>query len=143
MSDLALRAAQRFASLLDRRSYNDLATVLASECVYEFRGGTIQGANAISETYRTNTEWGFDVFDRIDFESEVFAETDTSARIRFSDHLVHGDAEHLHMCEQVVMIDDEGQIVRIIHHDLPGETDALNAFMMKCGIAGPSDQSDQ
>lgn len=138
MTALALQLALRFAALLDQRRYDDLADVLAAECVYEFRGGTIQGAQGIIQTYRTSTEWGFEVFDRTEFESEIFPVSEDSARVRFTDHLFLGDAGHRHVCEQVVTVNDEGRIMRIEHVDLPGETDALNAFMKSCGVTRPN-----
>lgn len=137
MPDSALQSAQQFADLLDQRSYDELQSVLGPRCVYEFRGGTIQGATAIIETYRTNTEWGFDVFDRIEFDSEVIPETEASARVRFTDHLFLGDSEHRHVCEQIVTINDTGRIAEIVHLDLPGEVEALNAFLKQCGVTRP------
>lgn len=141
MSGSPTHVAQRFAELLDRRRYDDLASLLDKDCVYEFRGGTIQGVKTIIETYRANTEWGFGVFDRIEFESEIVSQSGASANVRFSDHLFLGDAEHRHVCEQTVTIDDTGRIIRIVHRDLEGEIEALNAFMQKCGVSRPSDQA--
>jgi hypothetical protein len=135
----ANQTAQCFADRLDHRRYDDLEDMLDPECIYEFRDGRIQGASAIIESYRANTEWGFDVFDRIEFESEVFPESETTVRVRFSDHLFLGDADHCHVCEQVVTIDDSGRIIQISHCDLEGETDALDAFLKKCGVSRPSD----
>lgn len=137
----AIETARQFADRLDQRRYDELAGVLDPHCVYEFRDSSIQGAQEIIETYRANTEWGFDVFDRIEFESDVSADSETSARVRFSDRLVVGEAAHRHASEQVVTVNASGRIVRIEHCDLPGETEALHAFLAKCGVSRPSDQA--
>lgn len=141
MSDLVDQIVQRFATLLDERRYDDLADVLAPECIYEFRDSRIQGAGTIIETYRTNTEWGFGVFDRIEFQSEVFPVSESSARVRFRDHLYVGEKQHLHTCEQVVTVDESGRIVRITHCDLDGESEALNAFLQQHCLSRPSQDS--
>jgi len=134
----AIQTVQRFANLLDQRRYDDLASVLAPECRYEFRGSRIQGAPAISEAYRKGTEWGFAVFDRIEFESEVIPVSELSAKVRFRDHLFCGDVDHRHTCEQVVTVNQSGRIIQIEHHDLAGEPEALNAFLKQCGVSRPS-----
>jgi hypothetical protein len=142
MSNPAIQAAQRFAHLLDQQRYDELADVLDSECSYEFRDRSIQGAQKIIETYRANTEWGFGLFDRIEFDSEVVPESDQSARVRFSDRLFLGNADHRHICEQIVTVDDTGRIIRIEHCDLEGETEALDAFLKKCDVSRPADDSN-
>lgn len=141
MLNLAIEAAQRFAHLLDRRRYDDLADVIDSACIYEFRNRSIQGAPEIIESYRDNTEWGFGVFDRIQFDSEIAPVSETSARVRFRDHLFLGAADHLHTCEQIVTINDSRRIVRIEHCELEGETEALDAFLYRYGVSRPSDES--
>ena len=34
----------------------------------------------------------------------------------------------------MIWFDSEGKIVHIVHHDLPGENESLNAFFDQCGI---------
>ena len=139
MTEAAIQAAEQFASLLDSRQYDDLAVLLDRDCVYEFRGKSIRGAAAIINTYRVNTEWGFEVFDRIEFKSEIVSNSERSARVRFSDHLFLGESDYHYHCEQIISVNDERQIVQIVHHDLPGESEALTSFLHKCGVSRPSD----
>ena len=138
MFNLAVEIARRFSELLDQRRYEELAAVLDPDCVYEFRDEKLQGVQNIIETYRANTEWGFDVFDRVEFESEVFPESNSTAKVQFVDRLSVGDADHRHECEQIVMLNETEKITRIVHRDLPGESEALNEFMRRCGLSRPT-----
>lgn len=111
--------AQRFANSLDCRDYDALYNLLDSECTYEVQDRLISESEAIVETYRRNTEWAFDAFDRIEFESSVLPESDTTARVTFVDRLYFGSMMHEYRCQQIVRIDNRnGRIVHIFHVDL-------------------------
>ena len=75
-----MQAAKLFATKLNRRDYGALPQLLADNCAYEFWGDVVRGAKRIVEEYRTNTEWAFDVFDRIEFTSAVAPESSSLAR---------------------------------------------------------------
>ena len=137
MSTVATRLARRFADLLDQREYKALGRILSPDCKYEFRDNTVHGSAGIIEVYRKNTEWGFKVFDRIEFESEVVAESKDSARVTFTDHLYCKGEVHHHKCQQIVSVDESKRISHIVHVDLDGKGAALDAFFEKCGVARP------
>lgn len=135
MSIVAAQIARRFATLLDRREYDALRKVLSADCQYEFRNDLLQGSAEIIETYRKNTTWGFRVFDRIEFESNVNSESRDSARVTFTDRLHVKGEVHQHKCQQIVTVDEYDRINRIMHIDLNGEGAALDAFCQKRGVA--------
>ena len=137
METIAVQSAQRFADVLDDRQYDSLSEVLAADCEYVFRDNVVSRVAGIIETYRENTEWGFDIFDAIEFESSVTAETPDTVAVTFVDRLYFQDASHEHRCRQVLTIDEAGRITRIVHVDLDGESEALEAFFVACGIERP------
>jgi hypothetical protein len=129
--------AQRFAAILDKRDYDSLVRILTAGCKYEFRDRVVEGSTHVIEEYRNATEWAFDALDRIEFASQLAIESPNSARITFIDRLYSGDAVHEYRCQQVVTVDDSGQIIHIRHVDLDGQAAALDAFFEKCGIVRP------
>jgi hypothetical protein len=137
LSTVAIQIAERFADLLDRREYDLLQHVLSPDCRYELRGRVLGGVSPIIEEYRTATEWAFKVLERIEFESRVVAESPSSNRVTFTDRLFLGDAVHEYRCQQVLTVDDSGQIIHIRHVDLEGQSAALEAFFRKCEIVRP------
>lgn len=46
-----------------------------------------------------------------------------------------------HKCQQVVFVDDSGNICRIVHIDLAGEGAALDAFFTRYGVVRPQQES--
>ena len=137
VSKTVIEIAKRFAAILIGRRYDTLDEVLSPDCRYEFRDRVVEGSTEIIEVYRKNTELGFDVFDRIGFESEVHPDSVNSARVTFTDHLFHNGEVHDHKCQQNLFFDDGGLIHRIVHVDLDGEGHALDAFFAKCGLVRP------
>jgi hypothetical protein len=137
MTTAAADLSRRFAETLDRREYDELRSLLATDCVYEILDRRITGSEAIIAAYRSNTEWAFDVFDEIEFCSVVIAESECSARITFTDRLHFGSAVHEFTCQQMVHVDRHDRIDHIKHFELAGQTAALEAFFEKCGIARP------
>jgi len=137
MSTVPITLAKRFADSLDRRDYDALFGLIATDCQYEIQDRLIGSNAAIIQAYRENTEWAFDVFDRIEFESDVIPESEVSARITFTDHLYFGSDVHDYRCQQILHLDNSGRIDRIIHIDLAGEAAALRAYFEVCGIVPP------
>jgi hypothetical protein len=137
MTDVAVMVAERFARLLDSRNYEALAELLSTDCEYELRGNVIRRCAAIVEKYRRSTEWAFDVFDRIEFSSNVNLESQDSARVTFFDELHLGSHVHRYKCQQILTTLEDGRIKRIQHVDLAGEEAALEAFFTECGVNRP------
>ena len=132
-----LYTATAFAEALDRREYDSLKGLLAPDCKYQFGDELVNGSENIIATYRKNSEWGFDVFDQIEFQSEVRPESDLSARITFRDWISHEGMQHEHVCEQIVVVDHQGRIAHIRHVELPGEAARLKVFFDRCGVTRP------
>ena len=141
MMNDGLQIVEQFAMALDNEDYAVAKSLLDSACKYSCRGKRYVGPTEIIASYENNgaTAKSFDV---VDYESEVFAEPDGSFRIRFTDHLAHGDHQCTFQCDQLTQINDQGKIIRIEHLDLPGQTEALAEFRMKCRTNSDRDRND-
>jgi hypothetical protein len=137
VTSVTVQVAERFARLLDGRDYHALVELLSADCEYECRGGMVCGSAAIVEEYRRSTEWAFDVLDRIDFSSTIDFESPNTAKVTFFDYLRLGSEVHRHTCQQILTTNENSQIKRIVHVDLPGEKARLEAFFEECGIKRP------
>jgi len=138
MSDRARATAQGFAAALDRGDWEATASLLADECVYDFRGGRLDGPSAIVACYRKIGEWVDDTFDSVRYESRVELRPGGLVLLHFRDVIEHG--EHLldFRCQQLLSVDPHGQIYRIEHIDIPGEKEKADAFNLACGVARPN-----
>jgi len=126
---------RELAAALDRDDFGAAALFLAEDCEYHVRGEVTRGRAAILASYRASSEWGRAHLDGVVYESEVEAPRGAEVGVRFSDHLTAGDRRFTHRCRQVFTVSDQGLVIRIEHHDLPGEPEALKAFFDSCGIA--------
>ena len=125
---MSTNPASALAAALDAEDYQTARALLADDCRYEFRGKVIQGADTIIDSYKTNGDAGHDRFDSVEFTSDVVSESDSSARINFTDVVTRSGDTHIHRCSQRVEFDAVSKIVRITHIDLPGEREALEQF---------------
>jgi hypothetical protein len=132
-----MKVAQKFADRLDRRDYSAIHELLADNCVCKFRRELVIGPPGIVALYRKNTEWAFQVFDRVEFESSIAPHAESSARLTFTDRLISGSRTHEFKCQQIVHANISGQIQRIVHCELAGESEALRSFFDHCGITPP------
>ena len=134
MSD-PTHTASDFAAALDADDFLRAQKHLARYCLYHFRGTVYEGPDAIIDTYRAASEWGRESFDAIDYESSVEPLDDGRIAVTFIDRLSHAGEQHTHTCRQILHFNPHGSIVRIEHEDLPGERDAVDAFMTRHGIS--------
>lgn len=121
--------ATRLASALDREDYPAVAALLADDCEYEARTGTMHGPSAIVASYREASESARVRFDEVRYDSAVRADGECSAIVTFVDHLTHRGATCTYSCEQLVRVDTRGRICRISHRELAGQREALDAFL--------------
>lgn len=128
-----LTTAERFASALDREDYAAAEACLAPDCEYHIRGMVHAGPAAILASYRAAGEGAAARFDSVRYESSVRPAPDGGAVIGFVDHLERRGERHTHRCEQRLSFDASGRIRRIEHVDLPGEREALAAFLAGAG----------
>jgi len=127
-------AATALAHALDRDEFATAEAMLAAGCVYESPYGLLEGPAAIMASYRGNAESAVNKFDRIEYESRVDAIDDASARITYFDRITHKGKTHEFSCCQIVTVGDDGVIVRIVHEEIPGKREALNAFYAEIGV---------
>ena len=119
--------AVRFAQALDSEDYTTVASLLGDTCSYACRGALHCDPSAIIASYQGYGETA-KLFDSIQYESQVVAESEEKFRIHFSDHIAHADQTFTFRCEQLIEIDDIGRITSIEHIDLPGQVEALAEF---------------
>ena len=128
---------ERFAATLDDEDWAGARSLLARDCEYAFRGGTLHGPEAIIGCYRDIGQWVHESFDSVRYESRVEAMPDGRVRIHFRDRIDHGEHHLDFRCQQVLSVDERGLIDRIEHVDLPGERERADAFNRACGVERP------
>lgn len=138
----AAELTRRFAVSLDTEDYATALALLDPECEYTIRGQTLRGPDAIVASYKGNGDIAARSFDEITYGSEIAPGTGPAEGwvvIRFFDRILH-QGEHLeHVCEQWVCVSagssgGRRRIIRIEHHDLPGERERLGAFRARFGL---------
>lgn len=132
MSPLAVATA--FAEALDRDDFDVARPLLHEACAYTIRDKVLNGPEAILASYRAATEDAHAKFDRVEYASRVSMMAPNVAVIEFSDVLTHKGWTHHHKCHQQLTLDSAGQIIAIEHQDLPGEREAILAYLKKVGL---------
>ncbi len=122
------------AEALDLDDFDRVLGLLAADCEYLTGRATLRGPQAIVASYREATEWGRRHLDEVRYESEVEPLSDDEIAVTFIDHLAHAGRAHRHQCRQVFTVGPAGKVVRIVHHDLPGEVEGLRGFFAACGL---------
>ena len=123
------------AAALDADDFAAARRLLADDCVYEGASETRHDSQAITASYAEASAWARRTFDEVRYESEVgIAEGDT-VPVLFTDYLLKAGARwHRYRCRQEFTVGRNGRVARIVHHDLPGEREALEAYFKECGI---------
>ena len=129
----ACRSANDLAEALDGEDYPAARALLSDDCRYEFRGETIDGADEIIALYRDNGDKGRQCFDQIEYRSEISPLPGRRARIDYTDIVTHAGETITHHCAQEIGVDEVGKITLIIHVDLEGEREAIEAFKERHG----------
>ena len=126
---------EAMARALDADDFATARTRLAADCVYETGRETLHGPEAIIASYAAATSWARRVFDEVRYESETGPAADGIVPVIFTDYVLKaGRRWHRHRCRQEFTVGGDGRIVRIVHHDLPGEREAVDAYLKECGI---------
>lgn len=121
-----------FALSLDAEDYERTRACLASHCEYESPDGKLTGPAAILNSYRGNGDKARRLFDSIEYRHEIVELNNSWFQIRFIDILRAGNRSHEFRCHQRVRV-EAGKIVEIIHEEIPGLRDQLNAFLDSLG----------
>jgi hypothetical protein len=129
--------AQRFASLLDGNDIAAVGCLLAENCEYKTRAGTLVGRESILESYRETNDWAKANLHEVIYESRVIEVNVTSASVLFIDKLRHKGLSHTYECVQRVTLNQRRIIEHIEHIELPGRREALSAFLQSVGISRP------
>lgn len=133
-----LEIAAAFASALDADDFERARPLLAPDCVYLARGITLRGPDEILGSYADATRGAHARFDEVRYESRARLDDleERTIVIGYTDILRLRDREHRHRCEQVVRLGEGDRIVEIRHCDLPGEREAVEAFLKTTGESG-------
>lgn len=130
---------ERFAAALDGDNFEVASALLSGDCRYESPTGPIIGPVAITDSYRSASEWARTHLDEIIYESQCRLESANRGVVLFVDHLRHNGQTHSYRCQQFVTVDAAGQITRIEHDELSGEREAVEAFLRKVGVERSAD----
>jgi len=98
--------------------------------------------HAIIASYRDAGSWVKSCIQNVEYESIVRIESDGEATVTFFDHLEHNGLKHTYACEQVVNVDPQGRVYRIIHRELPGQRESAELFLRGLGISRNADPSN-
>ena len=129
--------ADAFRVALDLNDFSAARALVHDDCEYLIRSETIRGAAAIIASYREADEGAEKTFDAHAYDSSIHALAGDTATIEFVDHLELDDRSHTHRCHQEITMGPTGLICRIRHIDLPGEREAVEAFLAGVGASGP------
>ena len=129
----ALAVAKRFATALDRCDLAEAGLCLASDCHYEIGTQQLIGPDAILASYCENAEWAGRALEQVIYESAV-EEGQEGLSVLYTDRIVHRGLTHQYSSRQHLTINDDGQITRIVHEELPGQREKLDEFLSQCGV---------
>lgn len=125
----------RLAQALDADDFSAARECLAEDCVYVGHEDTSHGAEAILASYADASAWAHRTFDEVRYASEVGPAAGPAVPVTFTDYLLKaGGRWHRYRCRQEFTVGEAGRIVRIVHHELAGEREALDAYFAECGI---------
>jgi len=131
----ALAIVTRLAHALDADDFAGARACLDEDCVYVGREETWRGSEAIIGSYADASSWAHRTFDEVRYASEVGATTGATVPVTFIDYLLKaGGRWHRYRCRQEFTVGAEGTIVRITHHELPGEREGLERYFQECGV---------
>ena len=118
-----------FAKALDADDFESAITTLSPECQYSFNDELLQGPDTIIQSYRDASEKAKQLFDRIDYRSELVEIGAERVVVKFWDRLEVRGQSHLYSSKQQLTFSPDGRIVRIDHEEISGEREALDAFL--------------
>lgn len=124
---------ERFATALDNDEYGEVTKVLAHDVVYEVKGEVLIGPELVANSYREASEAARRIFDLVRYDHEVLDDDGSTFRVKFLDILVIDDDRLVHNAEQLVTVDPDLEVVRIINVDIPAETAKVDEFLAKHG----------
>ena len=125
----------RLAHALDADDFTGARACLDDDCVYVGVDEPWRGSEAIIASYADASAWAHRTFDEVRYASDVGEAAGATVPVIFTDYLLKaGGRWHRYRCRQEFTVGREGRIVRITHHDLPGEREGLDAYFQEFGI---------
>jgi hypothetical protein len=129
------QVVERLACALDADDLQSARALLADDCAYDTGNGTRRGPDEVMDSYAAASAWAHRVFDEVRYESAVGTVVGATATVSFTDYLLKaGGRWHRHRCRQEFTVGADGRIARIVHREIPGEREALAAYLRECGI---------
>ncbi|HKQ57523.1 MAG TPA: nuclear transport factor 2 family protein [Candidatus Eisenbacteria bacterium] len=130
----AAAVAAALARALDADDFATVRSLLADGCVYETGREVHRGPEAIVGSYAGASAWARRAFDEVRYASEIAPATGAEVTVTFTDYLLKaGGRWHRHRCRQTFTVSG-GRVARIVHHEIEGEREALDAYFRECGI---------
>jgi hypothetical protein len=130
-----LELASSLAQALDSEDYAAARAQIAEACVYESSRGQVTGVDWIVASYAAAGAWAKRTFSEVRYESRVEPVAERAVAVEFTDYLLAGGhGWHRYRCRQEFTFGAGDQVVRIVHQELPGQREALNAYLARCGI---------
>ena len=125
----------RLAQALDADDFTGARACLDDDCAYVGVDESWRGSEAIIASYADASAWAHRTFDEVRYASDVGEAAGATVPVTFTDYLLKaGGRWHRYRCRQEFTVGTGGRIVRIAHHDLPGEREGLEGYFRECGV---------
>lgn len=134
--DSPIDLVERLATALDGDDYPTAASVMARRVRYRIGDQDLTGPDAVVASYRAASEMAHRLFDLVEYGHRVIPSDDPyTFRVSYSDTLTVAGETLRHRAEQEVTVAPDEGVVRIVNVELPGETEKVDAFLERHGLA--------
>ena len=131
-----LRAnAERFTKALDEDDFDSAKAYLARSCRYLKGEKVLRGPETIIQSYREGSDRAKRIFDRVDYGSEILRVDGNRVTVQFTDLIQIKGQTIVYSSKQHLEFGEDGLITRIVHEEIPGEPEALQATLKRLGVA--------
>ena len=131
----SLRArVKHYAKALDEDDFESAKVYLARNCQYSVGGKELHGPEAIIQSFREGSDKAKRLFDQVDFGSEILRVDGNRVTIQFTDLIQFKGQSLVYSSKQHLEFGEDGLIVRIVHEEIPGELEGLQALLKKLGV---------
>jgi len=131
-----IEVAQTFGTALDKDEFEVARKLIAPNCTYVIGDETLNGPEAICNSYEQNMLEGKRKLDELIWgQSEVEEIATGEYFVHFTDYLKHKGKSHVHRCKQRLKVNLQGLITSIEHIDNTVEQKELDAFYRSVGLS--------
>lgn len=118
-----------FGQYLDDDNFTEFVKILKHNCLYLINDCSYTDRQVISDLYENNMKEGKIKFDKLVWgKSKVKQISNNEFDIHFSDFLMKNGLEHNYNCKQRIIINDNLEVEKIVHMELEGEKEKLQAY---------------